>query len=298
MTAKTSRWGAALGPLCLSLLAFSACSDPGLQSRAGAGESIGVARSRIVGLPLLIGDVDGFGYAPTAGLFSASGGPADTDGDGILEPGEFLPDLNRNGSVAVGSNDDFDHRSPGEQTASNGAEWTDRSVTPAGASNGATFTFNFTTPVPGDIDFGVDHFINFVFGDYDVSPATLDVDGQVVPLTLQGAGKDGFIQMASAPVPWALMTDGQVVIKIIAPNEPYLAFDYALLDTHEIADCDGDSIPDPLDNCRCEANRDQLDADGDGAGDICDRCPLAATGASAVSDARDGPDECAGVRLR
>jgi len=103
MTAKTSRWGAALGPLCLSLLAFSACSDPGLQSRAGAGESIGVARSRIVGLPLLIGDVDGFGYAPTAGLFSASGGPADTDGDGILEPGEFLPDLNRNGSVAVGS---------------------------------------------------------------------------------------------------------------------------------------------------------------------------------------------------
>jgi hypothetical protein len=31
------------------------------------------------------------------------------------------------------------------------------------------------------------------------------------------------------------MTDGQVVITVVAPSEPYLAFDYALLDTTPIA---------------------------------------------------------------
>ena len=76
--------------------------------------------------------------------------------------------------------------------------------------------------------------------------------------------------MAYATVPWSSMTDGQVVITIIAPNEPYLAFDYALLDTDKIADCDSDGIPDTLDNCRCVANVDQVDADHDGAGDACD----------------------------
>ena len=66
------------------------------------------------------------------------------------------------------------------------------------------------------------------------------------------------------------MTDGKVVIKIIAPNEPYLAFDYALLDTDKIAHCDNDGVPDTLDNCRCVTNPDQADADHDGVGDVCD----------------------------
>lgn len=222
----------------------------------------------------LIGDVDGFGYAPTAGLFAASGAPADTDADGIIEFGEFLPDLNGNGSVAIGSGDEFDFRSAAELAATDGAQWTDFAIIGAGAAHGATFEFLFPVPVAGDVDFGVDHFINFVFGDYDVSPATIVVDGTVVALMLQGGGQDGLVQRASAPVAWADMLDGEVLIQINAPNEPYLAFDYALLDTDQIADRDGDGIPDPLDNCPDDVNADQADADEDGAGDLCDVCPF------------------------
>jgi choice-of-anchor A domain-containing protein len=222
----------------------------------------------------LIGDIDGFGIVPPTGLVRATPAPhtqpADVDGDGRIEPGEFLPDWNKDGSTAAGSNDDFDRRSPAELADTNGAQHTDHSITPAGASHGLTFTFTFTVPVPGDIDYGVDHFINLVFGDYDVTPASIKVDGAEVPLVLQGGNQDGLVQKAYAIVPWAAMTDGKVLITIIAPNEPYLAFDYALLDTDKIADCDNDGIPDNLDNCRCVANPDQTDDDSDGVGDACD----------------------------
>jgi len=252
-----------------AILLFLVACGPTRKEDALARRSQSVSSAR-----KLIGDIDGFGISPTTGLVRATPAPhtrpADVDGDGILEPGEFLPDWNKNGATAVGAGDDFDRRSAAEVAATNGAQWTDHSITPAGASNGATFAFTFTVPVPGDNDYGVDHFINFVFGDYDVQPAHITVDGTVVPLTLQGGGQDGLVQKAFAVVPWSAMTDGQVVIQIIAPNEPYLAFDYALLDTDQIADCDGDGIPDSLDNCRCVANADQVDVDADGVGDACD----------------------------
>ncbi|MBT9556422.1 MAG: thrombospondin type 3 repeat-containing protein [Myxococcales bacterium] len=223
----------------------------------------------------LIGDVDGFGIYPI-GLVRATGAPhtspVDTDGDGIIEPLEFLPDWNRNGSTAVGSGDSFDFRSAAEVAAANGAQWTDRAVQNAGAAHNATFTFTFTVPTFGANDYGVNHYINFVFGDYDVNPASLSVDGQIVPLTLQGGGRDGLVQKAAAVVPWSAMVDGQVIIKVQAPNEPYLAFDYALLDTDQIADADSDGVPDSLDNCIITPNTDQSDIDGDGIGDACDTC--------------------------
>ncbi len=61
-----------------------------------------------------IGDNDGFGVNPTAGLCKADGvsscsGPADTDGDGLLEVGEYLPDLNLDSQI--NALDDFDNRS-------------------------------------------------------------------------------------------------------------------------------------------------------------------------------------------
>jgi len=46
-----------------------------------------------------IGDADGFGFARTSTLarpvLGVGPGPADTNANGILEPEEFLPDLNR-----------------------------------------------------------------------------------------------------------------------------------------------------------------------------------------------------------
>ncbi len=78
-----------------------------------------------------IGDKDGFGFTPEEleGAVNIAGDPADTDGDGKLEPGEFLPEINGNDSfdelpVELGG-DGFDHRSEEETNAKNGAQFTD-----------------------------------------------------------------------------------------------------------------------------------------------------------------------------
>ena len=258
------------------------------------------AASLLVGSPALavtvvVGDPDGFGMDP-AGLMRADGAhtnPADADGDGIIEVEEFLPDWNLNGSCAVGSGDSFDFREPDELAAVDGAQWTDYAVEGGGGvADGAQFIFEFVAPVEGDFDFGVGHFINFVFGDYDVFPTEIDIDGLTVELDVQGGGNDGLVQAAFAGVPWDTMTDGVVVITVHAPNEPYLAFDYTLLDTARIADSDGDGLPDGLDNCPGEPNLDQGDADGDGAGDVCDVCPLIPNPDQLDSDGDGNGDAC------
>jgi len=246
-----------------------------------------------------IGDIDGFGFKADSSLMRATVAPhttpADSDGDGIIEPGEFLPDLDLDGRVQVNCGDEFDNRSAAEMQAIDGAQMTDRALTPAPAAHEAMFVFTFPTPVVGDIDYGVDHFINFVFGDYDIIPGSIEVDGTVVQLTHQGGGQDGLVQKASAVVPWSAMADGQVIVKVIAPNEPYLAFDYVLLDTDQIADNDGDGIPDNVDNCRLTANQDQADRDHDNVGDACDACPDDAANDLDEDGLCGNVDNCPGV---
>ena len=95
---------------------------------------------------------------------------ADTNGDGILRQGEFLPDLNGDGRVAWFAGDDFDNRAPEEMVDRNyfcrgcltvsqntrGSIWTDLALSNGQAGynwpdengpdvpNNATFVFDFT----------------------------------------------------------------------------------------------------------------------------------------------------------
>ncbi len=198
---------------------------------------------------MYVGDVDGFGFGGAVGLNGAYGGPADIDGNGLLDSGDVLPDLTGNGNVCTGGGDDFDLRSSAEQGDMMGAQWTDVALSTSfngrpGLANDVFFTFEFILPVLGDLDYGKDHFVNFVYGDYDVSPMDAIVEGVTMSLlgNVDGGGLDGFIWRAYAPVLWSDMIDGEVTIKIIAPNEPYVAFDYALLDTKPIVT---DPVPEP-----------------------------------------------------
>lgn len=61
------------------------------------------------------------------------------------------------------------------------------------------------------------------------TPADTNGDGVVQLFTLQGAGGDGLIQLATTTVPFAALLDGQVIASLIAPNESYLAIDYVQL---------------------------------------------------------------------
>jgi hypothetical protein len=222
-----------------------------------------------------IGDRDGFGFTPTTGLVRATGAPhttpADTNGNGVLEPGEFLPDLNKNGSVATGSGDDFDHRSAAEiantgplggngftDLGSTGFKWTDISLStsftgpnfpdPAGPAvpNQPEFAFKFHV-AGSDITTGTNLFFNVVFGDYDVTPANITLifaasPPRTIALATQPSAADGLIQAASTFLNFGevFTTDGLggwtgfLQVDFIAPNEPYTAFDFTELSTTAI----------------------------------------------------------------
>lgn len=190
---------------------------------------------------IVIGDVDGFGFSNPNSYTSAQGTLPDSNSNGLIEPGEYLPDLDGDGYVRIQGRDEFDNREATELAATNGAQFTDVSLENGYAgfgtapANDVLFTFSFLAPEVGDADYGVDHFINLVFGDYDVTPAYLYVDGVQVNLTRQNSSEDGLVQLAFANVAWNYLTDGEVVIDMYAPNEPYVAIDYAFLHTENTA---------------------------------------------------------------
>ena len=209
-----------------------------------------------------IGDVDGFGWASstggpgTAGLVRSGGGAiaADTNGNGILEQTEFLP--NTAGTSAVNTSDTWIHQNNGEatntapiqgngftNTGSTGSNFTDRTL----LSIEPTFVFDFFVAT-GDINPATSQlFFNLVFGDYDVSPASINLifassPTQNVGLTLQGGGEDGLIQAATTTLAFSdVFTataggfDGFLQVDFISPNEPYTAFDFVELSLEEIS---------------------------------------------------------------
>ena len=189
--------------------------------------------------------------------------------------GDFLPDLNTNGVLATGAGDDFDNRlnemitgvgftdiaTTGEEftdialstsydTSSNNNNVFDANTNSFGAggpfpgdgnpntlSNQPGFVFDFFV-ASGDIVSGTPVFFNFIFGDYDVTPAEIRferADGTTFTqmVSPQGGGQDGSIQVAFAALdfndvftPSVGGFDGFLIVDFVAPNEPYTAFDY------------------------------------------------------------------------
>lgn len=217
-----------------------------------------------------IGDADGFGFANTSQLVRAWPDrhdlPADSNGDGVLGEGEFLPDLNRDGGVAWASEDNFDNRSPEEAAnraykcvgclsvgaGTMGSDWTDLALSASAPDinwpdrdgprppNNALFIFDFK--VAGDsIARGSEIFFNLVFGDYDIDPALVGVqfrNGRRRLLSLSNQGPlDGLIQGRSAILAFddVFTPDGEgnweglVAVVFLAPADPYTAFDYVEL---------------------------------------------------------------------
>lgn len=219
-----------------------------------------------------IGDIDGFGFRDTSGLVRPEGwigpGPADTNGNGILGKGEFMPDLDRTGSVWWGGADEFDNREPSETANTNhscvgcksigpatrGSIWTDLALSTASDAapwpdadgpatpNNATFVFDFVVG-SNAIATGAPVFFNILFGDYDVYPAEIIVTfAKAPPRALQipnrrERGLDGAIQAKTALFDFSKVFTrgpegdwhGFVKVEFVAPNEPWTAFDYVEL---------------------------------------------------------------------
>lgn len=236
-----------------------------------------------------IGDADGFGYGTGAGYLGADGSAANRGVGGVLQNGDLLPDLNTDGVLATGSGDDFDNRSGEGYSAvgavinipvTTGVEFTDIALStsygtsaagsdvwnhntstygaggpfpdgsPAAVPNQPGFIFDFVVD-SADITMGVPIFFNLVFGDYDVTPASIKLSyataaSETLPLTTQPGGQDGLIQGAFAVLDFGKVFtfdsgvwEGFVKVDFVAPSEPYTAFDYVELSVSQIV------IPEP-----------------------------------------------------
>lgn len=216
-----------------------------------------------------IGDQDGFGFTGIGNLQAANGALADTNSNGLLQQTEFLPDLNNDGKSQT--LDNFDNRSAAETSdtgsfsgtgytdlGSTGSKWTDIGLSikyqgsdfpdPGGPirPNNPAFDFRFHVGA-GDIVEGSTIFFNLVFGDFDVTPATVDLTfasaaARTIALTVQGGGQDGLIKAATSTLQFSEVFTSDAVggwIGLVhatfnAPREPYTAFDFAELAIDEI----------------------------------------------------------------
>lgn len=121
------------------------------------------------------------------------------------------------------------------------------------------FTFDFEV-AQGDIAQDSPMYFNLLFGDYDVKDAMVEFtrgDGSTFTekLTKQKnkQGQDGLIQAAYAELDFDQVFsrnengdfDGKLTAKIMAADEPYLAFDYAQLSTDKVLFVTAQDVPEP-----------------------------------------------------
>ncbi len=174
----------------------------------------------------LIGDIDGFGFSSTTGLNSFSGDPADTNGNGILEPGEFLPDLNGDGR--------YDPASPSKDLFNN-QEAGDPSFTDIGLGINPILTLDFSYILPTGHTITSASF-HIVMGDSSFAQRNSHIislegvsTGEIVASSSTGDGNiletivnfDSFF--------FAALADGNAQVTISYDNTDDVAIDYALL---------------------------------------------------------------------
>ena len=214
---------------------------------------------------ITLGDRDNFGFGSLAGLVSFTGAPVDANGNGVFDPGEFLPDINRNGQVAVRQGDNYDNRSAAEKggaaltgvgftnVGSNGSQWTDITLSstflpaadfPDGdpeRPNEPVFVFDFNV-ASADIVPGTPLVLTLLLGDYDTGVfAFVNVHGSDgsttrIRLTQQPDDVDGLVQLLVVPLTFGQVFTpipggfhGQLTVDTDLRIEPYTIWDFAQL---------------------------------------------------------------------
>jgi len=105
---------------------------------------------------------------------------------------------------------------------------------------------------------------------YDGSVSDADTDGDGLP---NGADNCPTVFNPVRPMDAGVQADGDSDGRgdacDVCPNTAFST----VCERPDPDDFDGDGVLNATDNCRSDANADQLDGDGDGLGDVCDACP-------------------------
>jgi len=233
-----------------------ACSAPVLTASLAVLSVAGAAAHAEPFDSIRIGDRDSFGFADIPSLTGVGGGAADRDGNGRLNDGDTLPDINDDGVISGASGDLFDHRTAAEAagnrvsavgasdfSATSGSEYTDVAVTDAWSQDpggNPGFVFDFFVSA-SDIATDADIFVNFLLADLgrDATVRYTGVDGvaataSLTALTDPGTMNDGYVQesfitLAFGDVftPEAGGYRGFLEIDLQTGTDPYVAYDYA-----------------------------------------------------------------------
>ena len=179
--------------------------------------------------------------------------------EGVPQSNPFL--VGAPGNLAIRSflfGEDLDVIPPGGTSVTSGPHGTIGNTTLDGGTSsnhgfvqGATLPPGATAILSAGPDPSNVAAFSYSFGDGLVYYSTIPLD-----YYLAGA------ELAASPIAPALQT-------IYTPN--VLAY---VSCAGAVNDCDGDGVPNGVDNCPSTANPDQLDSDGDGLGDACDPCPI------------------------